>query len=268
MKKDWQNSTYPYARVKDDPRFIEHAKNNQWADRRDNGYPWKADIFEFLANTYGEFLDKGKMTQACLKSVDEKGWWALQNALRKHDLPENLHLPKDSDLKLMELPEDDEVVQKQKRAIWREANNISRKIKSISSKETIKPEWDKSAYPYARVKDDPRFIEHAKNNQWADRRDNGYPWKMDVFQFIANEYGEWLDTGKMVQADLRSVDTKLYQEFHKRLANGVSMPTWLKLPTKADKVMADAKTPEEKRTIEVLRVYFRQQKKQQLALNN
>lgn len=82
------------------------------------------------------------------------------------------------------------------------------------------------------------FKWYADAHLWLNRTDQGYPWKCDVFEFIADVYGEWIERGvkaeqPLAQADIKAVDLALYSAFHRaNTARGV--PSWLYLPAAKD----------------------------------
>ena len=120
-----------------------------------------------------------------------------------------------------------------------------------------------SALP--RVSESPEFQEHARANQWNDRRERGYGWKANVFEFIRDTYEPWLGKG-MMQSDLKDVDPPLYNALRNRLYTQRKlnpdvdpMPEWLDLPTERGggdlRLIAD---PDERRMVEARRAFFRE----------
>ena len=68
---------------------------------------------------------------------------------------------------------------------------------------------------------------HAEKRPWAKRREFGYAWRTDVFDFVAKEYKKWIPG--LTQADL-SVDDDLYLKFAREtwkrgLPDGLDVPT-------------------------------------------
>jgi hypothetical protein len=68
-----------------------------------------------------------------------------------------------------------------------------------------------------RLKNNPDFVSFVENNLWETRRDRGFPWKMNVFDYIETVYEPWHDKG-ILQSDLRALDPKLYAQLHKSLS--------------------------------------------------
>lgn len=68
-----------------------------------------------------------------------------------------------------------------------------------------------------RLKENLDFVQFVENNLWETRRDRGFPWKMDVFDYIDTVYKPWRGEG-LLQSDLRALDPKLYAQLHKQLS--------------------------------------------------
>jgi hypothetical protein len=110
--------------VKDDPEFQRIAVENQWKTREARGLSRQTSIFDFLSTVYQAWLGHG-MNQADLLAVDKSAWTALQNRLRKEELPGSLPLPKKSDTYINNIA-DPEVRQERLRA--RELNRDRMRI--------------------------------------------------------------------------------------------------------------------------------------------
>ena len=87
-----------------------------------------------------------------------------------------------------------------------------------------------------RYKDHPDFQEHVGKNLWADRRENGFPWRCDVFDFIRDVYAPFLGQG-LLQSDIKACDPKLYAQLHQQLT--------VMEPEAKSKTLRDLKLPSE-----------------------
>ena len=103
-----------------------------------------------------------------------------------------------------------------------------------------------------RLGDSEHFKDYLSKNRWKDRRERGWPWRTDVFEFIETTYKDWLGKG-LVQADLR-LDEQLYDQLHQRLTQ--LDPTvrkmkleQLKLPSGSDARLALLTDPEERQLL-------------------
>lgn len=67
-----------------------------------------------------------------------------------------------------------------------------------------------------RFKDDPEFQKYVADNQWSNRREKGYPWRMSAIEYIREVYAPWLGQG-LLQGDLLNLDAKLYVKLHHEL---------------------------------------------------
>lgn len=79
--------------------FQRHAAENQWQSRKERGYPHHTDIFYFIYEVYGSWLD-GTMDRVDLKEVDPKAWAALNSKVKTYDVPDWLNLPRACDKNL------------------------------------------------------------------------------------------------------------------------------------------------------------------------
>lgn len=68
------------------------------------------------------------------------------------------------------------------------------------------------------LKNEEKFQKFVSENLWSSRRDRGYAWKTDVFDFILEVYKPWLDQGRLIQSDLKALDPKLYAQMHNQLS--------------------------------------------------
>jgi hypothetical protein len=83
---------------------------------------------------------------------------------------------------------------------------------------------------------------HAEKRPWANRREFGYAWKADVFDFVAKEYKKWIPG--LTQADL-AVDRGLYVKFAEQV--GIrGLPSTLDVPTEPDAIMRRITDPVER----------------------
>lgn len=91
-------------------------------------------------------------------------------------------------------------------------------------------------------KDSTDFQEYVAKNLWANRRENGFSWRCDVFAFIREVYAPFLGLG-LVQSDIKACDPKLYAQLHQQLTamepdQKSSVLDDLKLPSEADARLA------------------------------
>ena len=119
-----------------------------------------------------------------------------------------------------------------------------------------------------RLRYDLLFQAHVSNNMWSKRRQKGYPWKMDVFDFIEEVYSPWLDKG-LLQSDIRHLNPKLYSRMHKQLSlmsdeEREATLDRIKIPKErseeALKLIAD---PFERASVSAIRRYHRETKAKQ-----
>ena len=85
--------------LKEDEEFRATARDNQWKSRRENGWDWQADVYDFISDIYGKWVGKG-LTQADLKAVDEQLWMAFQKKKQFVVVPANLYLPTEAEARL------------------------------------------------------------------------------------------------------------------------------------------------------------------------
>lgn len=129
----------PPKRASERDDFIEFAKANQWKTRRERGFEWRMDVFEFVQQTYGEWIGKlsetdTPLTQADIKAVDLSLWQKFQQEASKRGAPEELQLPSIKDARLTAI--DDEhvrVATEQIRELERKRSKLRRQMKKISS---------------------------------------------------------------------------------------------------------------------------------------
>lgn len=108
-----------------------------------------------------------------------------------------------------------------------------------------------------RACENPDFKKYALANQWKTRRDRGLPWRMDVFEFVHNTYGRWIehyaDTPQpLTQADIKAVDQPLWQKFQQEIYKR-GAPDWLKLPTEKSATLDAVVDPEQRELRERMR---------------
>ncbi len=125
MNKDFTNAAVPH--LKDQAEFIAYAQANQWSTRKERGWPYQQDVFEYIKTVYAPYLAEKRLTRSDLQNVDKKLWWALHNRLRHEAMPEDLHLPTEAQAKLdgmQDGPEKELMIKK--RSLWRELNKLQR----------------------------------------------------------------------------------------------------------------------------------------------
>lgn len=113
-----------------------------------------------------------------------------------------------------------------------------------------------------RISSLPEFQAHAAENQWKTRRERGLPWKQDVFEYVRDVYGSWIDRGTqegrpLTQADLKAVDEPLWQKFQQESSKR-GVPEWLALPTDKRPLDEGVTDPELLKEIEAFRKVNRQ----------
>lgn len=119
---------------------------------------------------------------------------------------------------------------------------------------TFRRATNKKKDPYATVAGAPftEFQAYASTRQWSRREEFGYPKRCNVFNFIDDVYGDWIERGlkcnqPLCQGDIKSVDQGLYERFHTASrTNG--RPDWLYLPTASEASLIGI-TPEERELI-------------------
>jgi hypothetical protein len=73
-------------------------------------------------------------------------------------------------------------------------------------------------------------ITHGKKRAWNARREFGYEWQTNVFEFVKNEYAPWIPG--LTHLHLKSADLPLYR-FFTRTASLDGLPGWLDVPSEA-----------------------------------
>jgi len=79
--------------------FVKFVSQNQWKTRRDRGFAWKQDVFDFIRDVYREWMNRGMM-QSDLIGLDDSLWNKLQQELKHRDMPKDVNLPKEADARL------------------------------------------------------------------------------------------------------------------------------------------------------------------------
>ena len=98
----------------------------------------------------------------------------------------------------------------------------------------------------------------AAKRSWTDRRNFGYAWKSDVFEFVSKEYKKWIPG--LTQADL-SADPDLYAKFTREVSSR-GLPEWLDVPTEYDANLRRITDPVERTRLIAFRALVREKKHQ------
>src|SRR5216683_916653 len=71
---------------------------------------------------------------------------------------------------------------------------------------------------------------HLWDNRREDnRRTNGYPWRTDVFEYVAETYAKWIPG--LTQGHLKHIDRSLYRKLTKEITARDGRPDWFKVPS-------------------------------------
>jgi hypothetical protein len=117
------------------------------------------------------------------------------------------------------------------------AAELSERAKSRPPHEEIKP-----PLPVLTAKQLRDIKEHAKKRPWSKRREFGYAWRTNVFEFVAAEYIRWIPG--LTQAHLM-VDVEL----HRFLLTQVclqGLPKWLDVPAEREARIRNITDPVER----------------------
>ena len=103
--------------------FKAFAANNAWRTRRERGFEWKTNVFEFVETVYGHWIDLARndgtpLTQADFAHVDKPLYDRLQQA--RQDEPS--HFPVKAERETPSLDENRAAL----RAHWREAKRLAK----------------------------------------------------------------------------------------------------------------------------------------------
>lgn len=210
--------------------------------------------FDFIGQVYSEWLGEG-LVRADIKAVDEPLWAKLANDIKARrrsglpDLPKNLDLPTLAESNLESVSPEDRAKLEAVREYQREKKARWRAKKQVVSQGAIGPLYLRE-----------EFKAHAEANQWQDRREQGYSWRADIFDFLRDKYAVWLSEG-LTQADIKKVDPKGYKALRNRLDVAKdSFPDDFSIPTSWDATLAACQTDEERFELEAARSYHRKRK--------
>jgi len=164
---------------------------------------------EFLVKHYSGFLD-GTVTRADIKAFDTELYQGLTNWLRTNDMPPNLNLP-----------------------TARSAPDRDAVIMSAKKSGQLKSDFEQSS-----GFDMEAFKAHAAAHQWKTRRERGYNWNADVFEYVRDTYGSLIEAARkagspLTQADFKIVDSNLWMRIQ-QVKKTQEMPEWLDVPTAKD----------------------------------
>lgn len=119
-----------------------------------------------------------------------------------------------------------------------------------------------SAGERQRASERAEFIEFAKANQWKTRRERGFEWRTDVFDFVQEVYGEWIEkmsktNTPLTQADIKAVDLSLWARFQ-QASSKQGIPDWLALPIERRRLDEGVTDPNRLKEIEIVRKVIRE----------
>lgn len=75
---------HPKGRLRDDKNFIRYVASNLWENRREHGWPWKADVIEYLRAVYADWLNVG-LYRSDFRTLDPKLYMMLNKHLHSLD---------------------------------------------------------------------------------------------------------------------------------------------------------------------------------------
>jgi hypothetical protein len=132
-----------------------------------------------------------------------------------------------------------------------------------SREETIDNNVNYSVVNYTVEKNKPlrqtkEFQRHASENQWSTRRERGFPWRYNIFDFLRDVYSDWVERG-MTQADLKNVDADAYRALRSRLdGKKEAFPDDFYIPTSREAALDRCETQEERERLLIVREYERE----------
>ena len=106
------------------------------------------------------------------------------------------------------------------------------------------------------------IVRHGEKRPWAGRREFGYAWKTDVFEFVRDEYGKWIPG--LTQAHLKDADLDLYRFFTKQVSLQ-GLPAWLDVPSEPDAELRKITDPVEREKRKTWRELERNRSRQRRA---
>lgn len=254
----------PDATVAGEPfaDFQRFAEQNLWAAREANGFPYYCDVFEFIDEVYGEWIERGlkaaqPLCQADIKSVDYGLYERFHRDSSQHGRPEWLFLPPAREAALVGMSQEQtDMVLARRAAHSRDRqskieNALNEKPRAESTLSTgfdghaqIRPSKAVRASKPEQVAGKPfeEFRAYAADHQWEFRQHQGFGYRCDVFAYINAVYGEWIERGvgcgkPLTRADIKSVGERLILQLDASVRKK-GMPEWLHLPRDGDAAMS------------------------------
>lgn len=102
---------------------------------------------------------------------------------------------------------------------------------------------------------------HAEKRPWKKRREFGYGWKTNVFEFVRAEYGKWIPG--LIQSHLKA-DSELYRFFTTQVSLG-GLPDWLDVPSERAARIRNITDPLERTERKAWREHERKRSRQRRA---
>jgi hypothetical protein len=84
------------------------------------------------------------------------------------------------------------------------------------------------------------IIQQGKKRSWNERREFGYEWRTNVFEFVKKEYTTWIPG--LTQAHIKDADIHLYRIFTRCVSEG-GLPEWLDVPSEVDAELRQISDP-------------------------
>ena len=114
---------------------------------------------------------------------------------------------------------------------------------------------------FERVSLVPEFRRFADARQWKNRRDFGYAWRTNPFDFVRKEYGQWIDAASehdltLMQSDILVVDKPLWDRLQQDISKH-GLPSDIELPAEKQARLESIEDPEERKLQEAYREYER-----------
>jgi hypothetical protein len=106
-------------------------------------------------------------------------------------------------------------------------------------------------------------MQRGKERSWDTRRERGVPWRSDVFEYIRDNYVEWIPG--LTSEHLKAADGVLWAQFMKR-KSADGLPPWLDVPTEAEARMRRLPDAAHRLRREGLREFWREESAKRRAL--
>jgi hypothetical protein len=180
-----------------------HGEAHLWDTRRDRGMPWKKDVFEFVAETYADWIPG--LTQGHLKHIDISLYRRITREISlRGGRPDGFDVPPDHEAR-------DRIESDPRRKIHRE---MERERQRLAYQERPAK---RGPAPFPKLTDEQIAAarEHGEAHLWDTRRDRGMPWKKDVFEFVSETYAAWIPG--LTQGHLKHIDLYLYRKLTREI---------------------------------------------------